>query len=390
MKAVCWCGTRNIQVANVPEPRVLDPRDVVVRLTVTTICGSDLHLFGGYVSGMKPGDILGHEIAGVIVETGSAVTKHKLGDRVVVSSVIGCGACWYCHTGQHALCDNSNPNAALQEKYHGYSTAGVFGFSHLFGGYAGSQAEYVRVPFADVGAFQVPDGMSDEQALSCSDIFPTGFMAADNCELKGGEVVAVWGCGPVGLMSIQSAYLLGAEHVIAIDNLPDRLRLAADACGATPLNHDQVSIPEALKALTGGRGPDACIDAVGMEAHGMNTLEDLSEKAQVKLMLQNDRLSVVRQMILCCRKGGTISLIGVYAGVADKVPLGVAFVKNLRIHMGDQHGPKYIPRLFDYWRAGRIDPAFVYTHRFPLTQAVEAYDMFREKRHGCIKIVLQP
>jgi threonine dehydrogenase-like Zn-dependent dehydrogenase len=339
---------------------------------------------------MKPGDILGHEITGVIVEVGSEVKKHHLGERVVVSSVIACGACWFCQTGQFALCDNSNPNAGLQEKYHGHGTAGVFGFSHLFGGFAGAQAEFVRVPYADVGAFEVPDAMTDDQALSCSDIFPTGYMAADNCELKGGEVVAVWGCGPVGLMAIKSAYLLGAEHVIAIDNLPERLRLAADACGATALNHDNVDIPQALRALTGGRGPDACIDAVGMEAHGVNWLDDFSQRAQVKLMLQSDRMSVVRQAIHCCRKGGTISLIGVYGGAAAKIPLGAAFVKNLRIHMGDMHGPKYIPRCFEHYKAGQIDPSFVYTHRLPLELAVEGYKMFRDKQDECIKIILQP
>jgi threonine dehydrogenase-like Zn-dependent dehydrogenase len=390
MKAVCWCGTGKVHVENVPDPRILAARDAIVRITATTICGSDLHLYDGYVPGMLPGDILGHEIVGEVVEVGPEVKKLHIGDRVVVVSVIACGQCWYCQTQQFALCDNSNPNAWLQEKMHGYAGAGVFGFSHIFGGYAGAQAEYVRVPFADVGAFVLPHGMSDEQGLACSDIFPTGFMGADNCELRGGEIVAVWGCGPVGLMAIKSAYLLGAEQVIAIDNLPERLRLAGEICGATTINHDDVNVPDALRFLTGGRGPDACIDAVGMEAHGANLLEDMIDRAKVKTFLQTERLAVIRQMISCCRKGGTISLLGVYAGMADQIPLGVAFVKDLRIHMGNMHGQRYVPRLFDYWRAGKIDPAFVYSHRLPLRLAPEAYRMFRDKRDECVKILLQP
>jgi threonine dehydrogenase-like Zn-dependent dehydrogenase len=390
MKAVCWCGKGNVRVEDVPQPGILDPRDCIVRITATTICGSDLHLYGGYVPTLQPGDILGHEIAGEIVEAGSEVTKLQVGQRVVVSSVIACGRCWYCQSEQFSQCDNTNPNAWLQEKYHGVTTAGVFGFSQLFGGYAGSQAEYVRVPFAEVGAFVVPDEMTNEQALACSDIFPTGYMGADHCGLRGGEVVAVWGCGPVGLMAIKSAYLLGAERVIAIDNLPERLRLAVDICGATALNQRDVSVPEALRDLTGGRGPDACIDAVGMEAHGATVLEDISERAKTKLMMQSERLSVIREMIRCCRKGGTISLLGVYGGMADKLPLGLAFVKNLQFRMGNMHGPKYIPRLLEHCRAGRFDPSFVFSHRLPLHLAPQAYKMFRDKEDECIKILLEP
>jgi threonine dehydrogenase-like Zn-dependent dehydrogenase len=390
MRAVCWCGKGNVRVENVPDPKILDSRDAIVRLTATTICGSDLHLFGGYVPALKPGDILGHEIVGEVVEVGSEIRKLRPGQRVVVSSVIACGRCWYCKTEQYSLCDNSNPQAALQEKTIACRTAGVFGFSDLFGGYAGAQAEFVRVPYADVGAFVLPEGMTNEQGLSCSDIFATGYMGADNCGLKGGEVVAVWGCGPVGLFAIRSAYLLGAEQVIAIDSLPERLRLAAEVCGATALNQCEVEVPQALLDLTGGRGPDACIDAVGMEAHGANFLENVTERAKEKLLIQSERLAVVREAIKCCRKGGTISLLGVYSGTADALPLGIAFTKSLQLRMGNMHGQRYVPRLFEHWRQKQIDPGFVYSHRLPLESAPEAYRMFRNKEDECIKILLEP
>jgi threonine dehydrogenase-like Zn-dependent dehydrogenase len=278
----------------------------------------------------------------------------------------------------------------LQEKAHEFATAGVFGFSDLFGGYAGAQAEYVRVPYADIGAFALPDTMSDAAALACSDIFPTGYMAADNCQLRGGEIVAVWGCGPVGLMAIQSAYVLGAQQVIAIDNLPERLKVAANFCGATPLDQRQVNVPEALRAMTGGRGPDACIDAVGMEAHGATVLEDMADRVKEKLLIQSERLSVLREAIRCCRKGGVVSLIGVYAGTNDMVPLGMAFTKGLQLRMGNMHGQKYIPRLLDHFCDQKVNLECVYTHRLPLAAAASAYPMFRDKRDGCIKILLQP
>jgi threonine dehydrogenase-like Zn-dependent dehydrogenase len=324
------------------------------------------------------------------VELGEPSDKFKIGDRVVVSPVIACGRCWYCQSEQYSLCDNTNPNAPTQEWFHGFATAGVFGFSHLFGGYAGGQAEFVRVPYADVGAFIIPDGMSDEQALACSDIFPTAYMGAERCELKGGETVAVWGCGPVGLFAIKSAYLQGAEQVIAIDDVPERLRLAASLCGATVLNHRETSVPEALRALTGGRGPDACIDAVGMEAHGSDVFEDFFDRAKEKLFLQSERVGVLREMIRSCRKGGIISLLGVYAGNNDMLPLGTAFAKSLQIRMGNMHGPKYMPRLFEHWKKGQIDPAFVFSHRLPLDLAPQAYRMFRDKEDECLKILLQP
>lgn len=390
MKAVRWHGKGEVSVDWVEDPGIVNPRDAVVRLTLTTICGSDLHLYDGVVPSMIDGDILGHEIVGEVVETGSEVKKHKVGDRVVVASPIACGQCWFCRNQQFSLCDNSNPNGGLIEKNYGFAPAGIFGYSHLFGGYAGAQAQYVRVPFADVGGFAVPEGMTDEQALMCSDVFPTGFMAADLCEIRGGDTVAVWGCGPIGQLSIRSAYLLGAERVIAIDNIPERLAMAQQQSGAIPLHQDEVDVPEALRELTGGRGPDGCIDAVGMEAHGTNMLSDAYDRTKQALGMESDRGDVVRQMITCCRKGGTLSIIGAYAMFMDKFPLGAAFNKALRLHMGQQHGQKYIPRLFDYWRTGQVDPAFVVTHRLPLDEAPRAYETFKHKRDHCVKVVLQP
>jgi threonine dehydrogenase-like Zn-dependent dehydrogenase len=374
----------------VPDPALLEPRDIIVKITVTTICGSDLHIFGDLVPTMEEGDIIGHEIVGEVVEAGHEVRKIHVGDRVVVSSIIGCGQCWYCRNQEFSLCDNSNPNAWMMEKVYHYATAGIFGYSHMFGGYAGAQAEYIRVPFADVNTFKIPEGMTDEQALSCSDAFPTGYMAADMCHIKPGDVVAVWGCGPVGQFAIKSARLLGAERVIAIDNIPIRLELAAGVSGATPLNQDKVDIPDALKALTGGRGPDACIDAVGMEAHGTHLIEDIHDRFKQRLGLVSDRIAVLRQMIECCLKGGTLSIVSVYALFSDKFPMGAALNKGLHFHMGQMHGQKYIPRPFEHWSRGEVDPAFVYTHTLPLDDAPDAYRMFRNKEDNCMKLVLQP
>lgn len=390
MKAVCWCGSKKVHVENVPDPTILAPRDAIVKITRTTICGSDLHIYDGYIATMQKGDILGHEIVGEVVEVGKGVRKLHKGDRVVVASGIACGECWYCKNQEFSLCDNTNPNAWLQEKVFNFSTAGIFGYSHMFGGYAGAQAEYVRVPFADVGAFPVPEGMSDEQALACSDAFPTGYMGADFCDIKPGDIVAVWGCGPVGQFAIKSATLLGAEHVIAIDRYPERLRLAAEQSGAITLNQCEVDVSEALKHLTGGRGPDACIDAVGLESHGSNVLEHYYDRVKQALMLVNDRVAVVRQMIECCRKGGTLSIMGVYSGFVDKFPLGVAMNKGLRFRMGQMHGQKYIPRLFEHWRKGQVDPAFVFSHRLSLDDAPRAYRIFRDKEDHCIKVLLLP
>ncbi len=390
MRAVCWCGSKKVRVERVPDPTILAPRDAIVQITATTICGSDLHLYDGYISTMRKGDILGHEIVGEVVEIGSEVRKLRKGQRVVVSSIIACGNCWYCRNQEYSLCDNTNPNGWIQEKVFNYATAGIYGYSHMFGGYAGAQAEFVRVPFADVGAFPVPEEMSDEQALACSDAFPTGFMGADLCGIKPGDTVAVWGCGPVGQFAIKSAVLLGAEQVIAIDNIPERLRLASHASGAIALNQDELDISDALKSLTGGRGPDACIDAVGMEAHGSNTAEHVYDRVKQTLMLQTDRIAVVRQMIECCRKGGTLSIMGVYSGLVDKFPLGVMMNKGLHVHTGQMHGPRYIPRLLEYFRKGQVDPSFVFTHRLSLNDAPQAYRMFRDKVDRCVKIVLRP
>jgi threonine dehydrogenase-like Zn-dependent dehydrogenase len=390
MKAVCWCGTGKVKVEEVPMPRIMNPRDAIVKTTLSTICGSDLHLYGGFVPSMQKGDILGHEMVGEVVETGKEVRNIAVGDRVVVAFSIACGRCWYCQNQEFSLCDNSNPNAAMMEKIYNFSTAGIFGYSHLFGGYAGAQAEYIRVPFADVGAFKIPDGMSDEQALPCADIFATGFMGAELCDIKQGDVVAVWGCGPVGQFVIKSAFLLGAEQVIAIDNVPERLHLAAQQSGATPLNHSRADLYDALKTLTGGRGPDACIDAVGMEAHGYGWLMSAYDRIKTALYLQGERAHVLRAMIQACRKGGTLSIMGVYGLAIDKFPLGVAFAKGLRFKMGQCHVHRYIPRLFDYWQTGKVDPSFVFSHHLPLSQAAEAYRIFRDKRQRCIKVALRP
>lgn len=390
MKAVCWCGSGKVRVEDVPMPKILNPRDAIVKVTLTTVCGSDLHLYDGFVPSMMQGDILGHEMVGEVVETGSEVGNLSVGDRVVVSFCIACGRCWYCRNKEFSLCDNSNPNAAMMEKVYNFSTAGIFGYSHLFGGYAGAQAEYIRIPFADVGAFKIPEGMSDEQALPCSDVFATGFMGAELCNIKPGDVVAVWGCGPVGQFVIKSAFLLGAEQVIAIDNVPERLHLAAHASGATPLNHDQVDLYDALKTITGGRGPDACVDAVGMEAHGFSWVMSAYDRIKTALLMQTERAHVIRVMIQACRKGGTLSIMGVYGLVVDKFPLGVAFNKGLHLNMGQAHCQRYIPRLFDYWQQGKVDPSFVFSHRLPLSEAADAYRIFRDKRQHCIKVALRP
>lgn len=390
MKAVCWCGSGKVQIEDVPVPRVLNPRDAIVKTRLTTICGSDLHLYGGFVPSMMKGDILGHEIVGDIVEVGSEVRKVKVGDRVVVGSVIACGNCWYCKCQEYSLCDNSNPNAWMMEKMYNFSTAGIFGYSHMFGGYAGAQAEYLRVPFADVGSFVVPESMTDEQALCCSDIFPTGFMGAELCDIKPGDTVAVWGCGPIGQMVIKSAFLLGAENVIAIENVRERLYLAAEKCGAIPVNHDQVDIYDELKRLTGNRGPDACVDAVGMEAHGFSWFMSAYDKVKTAMFLESDRGHVIRAMVQACRKGGTCVIMGAYGMLLDKFPLGAAFNKGLKLRMGQQHGQRYIPRLFDYCTKGQIDPSFVFTHHMPLSEAPQAYEIFRKKKQHCVKVALRP
>lgn len=389
MKAVCWYGKEDVRLETVPDPKILNPRDAIVRITTTAICGSDLHLYGGFIPTMQEGDILGHEFMGEVVEVGPEVHNLKKGDRVVVPFPISCGRCFYCTRQLWSLCDNSNPNAWMAEAAYGYSGAALYGYSHLYGGYAGGQAEYARVPFADVGPIQVPEGLTDEQVLFLSDIFPTGYMAAENCDIRPGDVVAVWGCGPVGLFAIKSAYLLGAERVIAIDRFPDRLRMAQESCRAEVLDYSDEDVLERLHDLTGGRGPDGCIDAVGLEAHA-DTLSGLYDRMKFHLWMATDRPTVLRQAIQACRKGGTVSIPGVYGGLLDKIPFGAAFAKGLTLKMGQTHVQRYLKPLLQRVQKGEIDPSFVITHRLRLEEAPSAYQTFRDKQDHCIKVVLKP
>ncbi len=388
MRAVCWYGKEDIRVESVPDPTILNPRDAIVKISSTAICGSDLHLYHGFVPTMMKGDILGHEFMGEVVEVGSAVQNLRPGERVVVPFPIACGRCWFCERQLFSLCDNSNPNARMAEAVYGHSPAGIFGYSHLFGGYAGGQAEYARVPFADVGPIKVNGALTDDQVLFLSDIFPTAWMAAENGEIQPGDVVAIWGCGPVGLLAIRSALLLGAGRVLAIDELPERLALA-ERSGAEPLNFEDLDVVEALRELTGGRGPDVVIDAVGLEAHGTG-LQGLYDRSKQTLRLETDRPAVLRQAIQACRKGGHVSLAGVYGGLLDKLPMGAAFNKGLTFKMGQTHVQRYLKPLLDRIMSGEIDPSFIITHRLPLEEAAQAYRTFKEKADGCIKVVLKP
>ncbi len=389
MKAVCWNGITDVRVETVPDPQILNPRDAIVKITSTAICGSDLHLYDGYIPTMEKGDILGHEFMGEVVELGSEVKHLQKGDRVVVPFPIGCGNCFYCKRELWSLCDNSNPNAAMAAELWGYSPSGIFGYSHLTGGYAGGQAEYARVPFADVGPIKVPDNLTDEQVLFLSDIYPTGYMAAENCNIQPGDVVAIWGCGPVGQFAIKSAYLLGAERVIAIDQVPERLRMAEEQGKAETINFGEEQVIERLKELTGGRGPDACIDAVGLEAHGVS-LDTIYDRVKAATFMATDRPHVLREAIQACRKGGTVSVPGVYGGFVDKLPFGAAMNKGLTFKMGQTHVQRYLRPLLDLVQKGDIDPAFVITHRLPLDDAPHAYKIFKQKEDNCIKVVLKP
>ena len=388
MKALCWHGAKDVRVDNVPDPTIINQRDAIVKITSTAICGSDLHLYDGFIPTMQSGDIMGHEFMGEVVELGSEVKNLKKGDRVVIPFAISCGSCFFCNRDLWSLCDNSNPNAGLAEKMFGHSPAGLFGYSHLMGGYAGGQAEYARVPFADVGPLKIPDGLSDEQVLFLTDIFPTGYMAAENCDIQPGDTVAVWGCGPVGQFAIRSAFMLGADRVIAIDRIPERLQMAA-AAKAEIINYEEIDAGEAVTEMTGGRGPDSCIDAVGMEAHGTG-LDALYDKAKQAVRLESDRPTALRQVILACRKGGTVSIPGVYGGFVDKVPLGAAFNKGLTLKMGQTHVHRYLRPLLDRVQKGEIDPSFVITHRMKLDEAPHAYEIFKQKKDNCIKVVLKP
>ena len=388
MKANCWMGKRKVQVEEVPDPKILNSQDAIVKITSTAICGSDLHLFNGFVPTMERGDILGHEFMGEVVEVGRSVRNLQVGDRVVVPFPISCGACAACQAGLFSVCENSNPNAWIAEKLLGHSPAGVYGYSHMLGGFAGGQAEYARVPFADVGPLKVPEDLTDEQVLFLSDIFPTGYMGAEMCDIQAGDVIAVWGAGPVGQFAIASALLLGAERVIAIDRFKYRLQMAKERAGASDtINYEEVNVQDALLELTGGRGPDKCIDAVGMEAHG-HGVTYAYDRAKQAMMLESDRPIALREAILACRNGGVISVIGVYGGFIDKFPMGAIMNRSLTIRSGQCHVQRYMRPLLKRVQNGEIDPSFVITHRLPLDQAPEGYDMFLNKEDNCEKVVL--
>jgi threonine dehydrogenase-like Zn-dependent dehydrogenase len=390
MKAVCWYGKHDMRVMDVPDPKILNDRDAIIKITTTAICGSDLHLYNGYIPTMEEGDILGHEFMGEVVEVGKDVKNLQKGDRVVVPFTIACGSCFFCQRDLWSACDNSNPTPEIAETLYGYSGSGLFGYSHMMGGFAGGQAEYVRVPFADVGPLKIPEHLEDEQVLFLSDIFPTGYMAAENCDIRAGDTVAVWGCGPVGQFAIKSAFLLGAEKVIAIDHYPGRLEEAArENENLTTINFDDVEVYDKLKDLTGGRGPDSCIDAVGLESHG-TSFDSLLDYAKASLYLATDRPHALRQAIYSCRKGGTVSVPGVYGGFLDKFPMGAAFGKGLTFKMGQTNMHKYMPKLLSAIEEGKIDPTFVISHRLKLSEAPIAYDKFNTDKDVWRKIVLKP
>ena len=389
MKAIVWHGKEDVRCDNVPDPKIQEPTDIIVRITSTAICGSDLHLYGGLMPTMQSGDIIGHEPMGVVEEVGSGITNLKKGDRVVVPFTIACGRCWFCEQTLFSLCDNTNPNHEVAEKAMGHSPSGLFGFSHMMGGYPGGQAEFLRVPHADVGPILIPDELPDDKVLFLSDIFPTGYMAAENAQIKPGDTVAIWGCGPVGQFAIRSAWLLGAGRVIAIDDVPERLAMAR-AGNAETIDMSQENASERLKEMTKGRGPDSCIDAVGAEAHGSNALENVVDQAKTAVKLSTDRPAALRQAIMTCRKGGTLSVPGVYIGLLDKIPFGALMNKGLTVKAGQTHVQRYLKPLLELIATDRIDPSFVITHRVPLEKAPEMYKTFRDKKDSCIKVVLKP
>jgi threonine dehydrogenase-like Zn-dependent dehydrogenase len=390
VKAVTWAGPNRVTCEETPDPSIVNPRDAILKVTATTICGSDLHLYDGYVPAMQRGDILGHEFMGEVVEVGTgAASSLATGDRVVVSPMISCGNCYFCRHELYSMCDNGNPDAALPEAVWGYSPCGIFGYSHLTGGYAGSHAEYVRVPYADTGAVKVPEGIPDTQALFCSDALATGYFGAELCDLVGGEVVAVWGAGAVGLSAISSCALRGAR-VVAIDRIPERLRLAVERAGASDtLDFTKVDVVEALKELTGGRGPDACVDAVGMEAHAPG-VQGAYDRLKQAVRMESDRPYVLREAIQACRKGGTIAMLGVYGGFVDKFPIGALMNKGLQLRTGQVHAQRYIRRLLEHIERGELDPSYYATHAMDLADAQEAYQTFKQKRDDCVRVVFQP
>ena len=388
MKALCWEGRKTVSVKNVMQPTILNPGDVIVKVTTAAICGSDLHLYDGYIPTMQKGDILGHETMGEVVEIGPAVKKLKIGDRIVIPFDIGCGHCHYCEEEQYSACDNSNPNAVLADKMYGYSGSGLFGYSHIYGGYAGGQAEYIRVPYADINSLLIPEGIEDERVLFLSDIFPTGYMAAENANIKRGDTVAIWGAGPVGQMAIKSAFMLGAERVLCVDHYDGRLKMAT-GLGAESINYENVDgILDEIKYLTGGRGPDSCIDAVGLEAHG-HTVTAAIDRMKNAVGIGTDRADALRQAFQACRKGGTVSIPGVYGGLLDNLNFGAAFGKGLTLKMGQTHTQKYMQPLLERILAEEVDPSFVITHRINLDDGPEAYKTFNENKDDCIKVVIK-
>lgn len=391
MKALCWHGRAKVSVDSVPEPKIQDPRDSIIRITSTAICGSDIHLYDGYQPTMEDGDILGHENMGEVMEVGRDVRDLKVGDRVVVPFTISCGACWFCERTMFSLCDVSNPNAEMARKAMGQSPAGLFGYSHMTGGFPGGQAEFLRVPYSDVGPIKIPDGIADEKVLFLSDIFPTAYMAAENAQIEEGSTVAIWGGGPVGQLTILCAWMLGAGRVILIERVPERLALARANSQVETINFDEVDdVYDRLMEMTAGRGPDSCIDAVGTEAHGLGAVDAVLDKAKAAVKLGTDRPHVLRQAIMCCRKGGTLSVPGVYVGLLDKIPFGAAMNKGLTIKMGQTHVQRYTAPLLEKILGGEIDPSFIITHRLALEDAPDAYKTFRDKQDGCIKVVLKP
>jgi threonine dehydrogenase-like Zn-dependent dehydrogenase len=390
VRANCWMGRTSVEVRDVPDPTILNARDAIVKITSTAICGSDLHLYDGYIPTMEKGDVLGHEFMGEVVEVGSGVGNLEVGDRVVVPFPIACGACNACTAGLYSVCENSNPNAGMAEKLWGFASAGMFGYSHLTGGFAGGQAQYARVPFADVGPIKIENDLPDEKVLFLSDIFPTGYMGAEMCDIKPGDVIAVWGAGPVGLLAMASARLLGAERVIAIDRFDYRLRKAATEVGAETIDYEKVDVEEVLKDLTAGRGPDACIDAVGMEAHSDVGPLQLYDRAKQAVRAETDRGPALRQAITSCRNGGTVSVIGVYGGLMDKFPVGSWMNRSITLRTGQCHVQRYMKPLLERIQKGEIDPSFVITHRVGLDDAPEMYRVFRDKQDECMKVVLTP
>ncbi|MEU8300369.1 zinc-dependent alcohol dehydrogenase [Micromonospora sp. NPDC048909] len=391
MKANCWIAPNNVAVEDVSDPQILNPRDAVVRVSSAAICGSDLHLLDGFIPAMKKGDILGHEFMGEIVELGPGVRDGlSVGDRVVVGFPIACGNCRSCQRGLYSICENSNPNAAIAEVAMGHSPAGIYGYSHLMGGYAGGQAQYVRVPFADVGALKIEDDLPDEKVLFLSDVLPTGYMAAEMCDIKAGDIVAIWGAGPVGQFAAVSAYLLGAERVIVIDRFPYRLQMARTKAGAETINYEETDVMDALRDMTAGRGPDACIDAVGMEGHHPSAALHAYDRAKQAMKVETDRPHALREAVLSCRNGGTISAIGAYGGFIDKFPMGSFMNRSLTMRSGQAHVQRYMRPLLERIRKGEIDPSFIITHTMQLDDAPRGYDIFKNKQEDCVKVMLKP